>query len=121
MDAGSLCWLEGLPGAIDVSRVAASQPGDHRSPNFLGDQPNRPRVIIGRDRKPSFHHIHTQRLELPGELELLAGSEREPWGLLAVAQGGVEDGQGRSRHGRSSQPFTRAAGSRVKLINVTTK
>ena len=48
-------------------------------------------VVQRRDGEAGFDQVHAERVELPGELHLLAGAQRKAGRLLAVAQGRVED------------------------------
>ena len=50
-------------------------------------------VGLGRDREAGLDDVDAQRLELPGQADLLLDPHREPGSLLAVAQGGVENDQ----------------------------
>ena len=87
-----------LAGELDVALVAAGQRGDHRAPDLGRDLQDAAVVALGRRRKPGFHDVHAERVELPGESELLLGGETVAGSLLAIAQGGVEDEDVVDRH-----------------------
>ena len=57
-----------------------------------------PEVALGRGGEAGLHDVHAERVELPGESELLLGRETVAGRLLAVAQGGVEDQDVGDRH-----------------------
>ncbi len=61
-------------------------------------------VARRRDREPRLHDVHAQLGELVGHAQLLGHGHAAAGGLLAVAQGGVEDVDSvRGRHG--TQPW----------------
>src|SRR4029079_7757519 len=61
--------------------------------------PHRFRIGLGGNREARFDDVHAQAAQLARQRELLVDLEREAGGLLAVAQGGVEDGQPVAGHG----------------------
>ena len=83
--------LERLAGAFDVLGAAARERRDDRAADARGDLPHGLGVVRRRDREPGLDDVHAERVELPGQLELLAGPQREAGRLLAVAKRGVED------------------------------
>ena len=82
---------ERLAGQLDVALVAARERGDDRPADLGGDLAHAPVVAVGRGREAGLHDVHPERVELPGESELLLGRETVAGSLLAVAQGRVED------------------------------
>ena len=80
-----------LAGQVDVPLVAARQRGDDRAPHLGGDLAHAPVVALGRGREAGLDDVHAERVELPGEPELLLGREAVAGRLLAIAQRGVED------------------------------
>jgi hypothetical protein len=83
---------------IDVPVVAPRQGRDHGPAHFGGDLPHAAVVALGGRGEPRLDDVHAERVELPGESELLLGGETVAGGLLAVAQGGVEDEDVRGCH-----------------------
>ena len=84
--------VQRLAGPVDVVAAAAGQRGDDGRRSSRGDRPHGLGVGLGGDREARFDHVHAERVELPGELQLLGHAQREPGRLLAVAQRRVEDG-----------------------------
>ena len=82
---------ERLAGELDVALVAARQRGDDRPADLGRDLRDAAVVALGRRREARLHDVHAERVELPGESELLLGGETVAGSLLAVAQGRVED------------------------------
>src|SRR5436309_2093935 len=80
-----------LTGEVDVPVVTARERGDHGTTHRLGNRPHTPPVALRRAREPRFDHVHTKRIQLAGETQLLLGRHRIARRLLAVAQGGIED------------------------------
>jgi hypothetical protein len=78
--------------------VAPRQGRDHGPAHFGGDLPHAAVVALGGRGEPRLDDVHAERVELPGESELLLGGETVAGGLLAVAQGGVEDEDVRGCH-----------------------
>ena len=83
--------FEGLAGGVDVARRAARQRRDDGPSNLGRDAPHRLGVVLGGDREAGLDDVDAQRVELPGQPQLLVDAHREAGRLLAVAEGGVED------------------------------
>ena len=87
-----------LAGELDVALVAPRQRGDDRPADLVGDLLDAPEVAVGRGGEARLHDVHPERVELPGESQLLLGRETVAGSLLAVAQGRVEDQDVGDRH-----------------------
>ena len=90
--------LSASPARSISSGPAARERSDDRPPHGRGDLPHSFGIVQGRNRETGFNQVHAKRVELPGELDLLARAQRKPGRLLAVAQGCVEDGHSVSGH-----------------------
>ena len=71
-----------------VVRASAAITGPLHAGRDLAD---RVELAVGGDREAGLEDVDVQPGELLGDLDLLGPRERDPGGLLAVAQGGVED------------------------------
>ena len=91
VNARPLGALERLPGALDVLGPAARERGDDRPPHGGRHLLHPFGVVQRRNGEAGFDQVHAERIELPGELNFLAGAQRKARRLLAVAQGRVED------------------------------
>ena len=91
VDARALGVLDRVPGGVDVLEAGAREPADDRAVHLAGDRLDRLEVAGRGDREARLDHVHAEPRELVGDLHLLLPVERDPGGLLAVAQGGVED------------------------------
>ena len=91
MDPAARRGAQRLAGQLDVALVAARQRGDDRPADLGGDLADAPEVAVGGGREARLHDVHAERVELPGESQLLLGRETVAGSLLAVAQGRVED------------------------------
>ena len=89
---------DGLAGELDVALAAAGQRRHRRAFELGGDLAHASVVAFRRRREAGFHDVDAERIELPGESKLFLGGETVPGGLLAVAQGGVEDEDVSGRH-----------------------
>ena len=75
------------PGAQRASAATTGRVDDLRDP------PDRLGVGLRRDREARLDDVHAQRLELPGQADLLLDPHREARGLFAVSEGRVENDQ----------------------------
>ena len=91
VDAGPRRAREGGPGAIDVGRNGAGQARDDRPPHGAGDGAHRLEIAVGGDREPGLDDVDAQPIELQREMQFFRGRHAEAWGLLAIAERGVED------------------------------
>ncbi len=98
MDARAGGRSDGFPGFVDVAAGGAGQPADHRGAaavgrvaHFDGDAPHGFQVIRGGGREARFDHIHAQAGQRARHFQLFGAGHGRAGGLLAVAQGGVED------------------------------
>ncbi len=83
--------LDRPPGGVDVGLVGAGQAADHRALDVAGDRLDRLEVAGRGDREAGLDHVDPQARQLLGDLDLLAGVQRDAGRLLAVAQCRVED------------------------------
>ena len=91
VDARALAVADRLPCAIDVGGVGARQTADDRALDLAGDRLDRLEVAGRGDREAGLDDVDAEARELLGDLELLAGVQRDAGRLLAVAQRRVED------------------------------
>ena len=91
VDARRAAPFSDSPGALDVVGPAARQRRDDRPSYPRGDTLDPFGIGVGGNREAGLDQVHAERVELPGQLHLLVRPQREARGLLAVAQGGVED------------------------------
>ncbi len=91
VDARAGRILDGLPGAVDVLGVAAGQAADDGALDLAGDGLDRLEIAGRGDGEAGLDDVDAQLLEGVGHLELLGQVHAGARGLLAVAQGGVED------------------------------
>ena len=98
VNARPLGALQRVAGALDVFRAAARERRDDRTPHGGGDLLHAFGVVQRRNREAGFDQVHAERVELPGELDLLARAQRKAGRLLAVAQSRVEDGHSVAGH-----------------------
>ena len=91
VDARPLGVLDRVPGGVDVGRRRAREAADHRPLDRLGDRRDRFRVTGRGDREAGLDDVDPEPRELMGDLELFLDVQRDPRGLLAVAQRRVED------------------------------
>ena len=91
-------WIRGRsasliasPGRVDVGLVGAREAADHRPLDRARDRLDRLEVARRGDREAGLDHVDAEARELLGDLDLLLRVERDPGGLLAVAERRVED------------------------------
>ena len=91
VDAGRrLRALERLGRPLDVERGGARQRRD-LDRDLAAHLLHRLEVAVRRDGEPRLHDVHAQLGELVGHAQLLGHGHAAAGGLLAIAQGGVED------------------------------
>ena len=78
-------------GGLHIGCLSSSEAGDDRALDLAGDRLHRLEVAGRRDREAGLDDVDAEAGELVGDLELLAGVQRDAGRLLAVAQRGVED------------------------------
>jgi hypothetical protein len=91
VDARALRVLDRVPGRIDVLHRGAGEAADDRAVYLARDRLDRLEVAGRGDREAGLDDVGAETGELVRDLDLLVAVERDPWGLLAVAQRGVED------------------------------
>ena len=99
--------------AFDVAGARPGQPGDDGPADRGGHGTDRFGISLGRDGESGFDQIHAQTVELDRQTHLLVNPHRVSGGLLAVAQGGVEDGQPIASHERASLMVSFWAGAGI--------
>ena len=90
MNAGMSRPLKGLPSLVNIVGVGPRQRGDYWLPHLLGDGGHGFKVSWGAGGEPGLYYVHTQALQLPGDLQLLRRGHPGPGGLLAVPERCVE-------------------------------
>src|SRR6185369_10217141 len=91
MDAFSLGEFERIDGGINVFFHGPGERANDGAGDGLTHLYNRLEIAGGGDGKTGFDHVHAEDFELPGNLDFFHGVELAAGGLLAVAEGGVED------------------------------
>ena len=81
----------GLRGPVDIAVGGARQTADHAALDQLGDLVDGVEIAVRRDRETGLDHVDAHGLQDLGDAELFVDGHRAARGLLAVAQGGVED------------------------------
>ena len=93
VDAGALGGLEGTGGLVDVLLDRAGQGADHGVvASELADLVDALEVAGARDGKAGLDDVDLEAQQLAGDENLLVGVHRGTGRLLAVAQGGVKNG-----------------------------
>ena len=91
MDARLLGALDCAPGCVDIALGAAGQ-RCHRAVMYgLRNGFHALEVLGGNDGEACFNHVHAQSVQLTGHLQLFGEVHAAAGGLLAVAQGRVEN------------------------------
>ena len=88
-----------LPSRLDIFLVTPRETADDgdvtvlvdRVSDGFGNGLDRLEVVFGRGGEPGLDDVDAELRELARDVELLLGGERGAGGLLAVAEGGVED------------------------------
>ena len=91
VDARTVGTLERFRGPRDVPVIGTRQRADGRILDRIGNDLHCIEIAVGAGSKPGFDHVHLQTLELARNAQLLVLGHRGAGGLLAVAQGGVEN------------------------------
>src|SRR5918998_435933 len=90
-------WMRGraasrtAAAARSTSAVGAREPRDDGALHVARDRLHGLEVARRGDREAGLDDVHAEAGQLVRDLELLRGVERDARGLLAVAEGGVED------------------------------
>ena len=84
MDPFALRGLQRLSGEIDVPLVTAGERGDHRTSDGFRDVLDTAKVALRGCGEAGFDHVHTQRVELPGQAQLAVRGHGVPRCLLAI-------------------------------------
>ena len=91
MNAGAVGVFQRARGHDDVFALGASQRGNARAANGLGDGGDGREVAFGGHGKAGFKDVDAQVFESVGHRELFLGGHAAAGRLLAIAEGGVED------------------------------
>jgi hypothetical protein len=75
VDARALGTLQGLARALDVFGPAAARARDDRTPHRRGHLLHAFRIVERGDGEACLDQVDTQRIQLPGELNFLAGPQ----------------------------------------------
>ena len=88
---GDFAWLDGLPAAVDVLEVRAGEAADGAGLGPLGNLGDGGEVAFGGDGEAGLDDVDAHLVEEAGDLQLFLVGHGRAGGLLAVAEGGVED------------------------------
>ncbi|CAL5347861.1 unnamed protein product [Camellia sinensis] len=99
MNPRPLGVLHSLPSRIDIPLITPHETTNHRHipilihriTNLLSNDFDGLEVVFGGGRKAGLDDVDTELGELAGDVELLFAGHVGAGGLLAVAEGGVED------------------------------
>ncbi len=91
VDAGAGGGLDGAGGGFDVLALAAGEGGDDGAADFAGDGADGFGVAVGGDGEAGFEDVDAEGGDLVGHAQLFVVVHGAAGGLLAVAQGGVEE------------------------------
>jgi hypothetical protein len=91
VDAAAGGGLDGTGGGLDVLALAAGEGGDDGATYFAGDGADGGGVAVGGDGEAGLEDVDAERGELVGHAEFFGVVHGAAGGLLAVAQGGVEE------------------------------
>lgn len=124
MNPRPFCILHGLPCRLNILLIAPRQPTNHRHvtvlvnevPNFFGDHLHGLEVVFRRRREPGLDYVHAELGQLSSNVELLFGGEGGAGGLLAVAEGGVEDADIVGVGDAIGDILGTASGARVRVL-----
>ncbi len=90
MDAGAIGELKGAGGHLDVFGLGAGQRCDAGLANGLSNGGDGSEVAFGSHGKTGLDDVHSQIFQGVRHGEFFLGGHAAAWGLLAVAQSGVE-------------------------------
>ena len=99
VDAVALGRFERFRGAADVGFLGAGEGADDGVFALFGDGLDRVEIAVGRHGETGLNHVDAHRVKHFGDEEFLGACHAHAGRLLAVAQGGVEDGDAVGRHG----------------------
>src|SRR6266571_4246486 len=102
VDARPRRGRERLSRQVDVAVVTARQRRECGAAHLLRHGAHAAEVPVRRRGEPRLDHVHSERVQLAREAELLLRGHRVARGLLSVAQRGVEDPHDVLFHGGSS-------------------
>jgi hypothetical protein len=91
VDAGLLGGFDGTGSGFDVLTLAAGKGGDARAVNFAGDLADGVGVALAGDGETGFNDVDAECRQLMGHAQLLFVVHGAARGLLAVAEGGIEE------------------------------
>src|SRR5208283_3674147 len=94
VDAGAGGGLGGAGGGLDVLALGAGEGGDDGAacrPDFAGDVADGFGVALGGDGEAGLEDVDAESGDLVGHAQLFSAVHDATGGLLAVAQGGVEE------------------------------
>ncbi len=94
VDAGAGGGLDGARGGLDVLALGAGEGGDDGAacrPDFAGDVADGFGVALGGDGEAGLQDVDAESGDLVGHAQLFGAVHDASGGLLAVAQGGVEE------------------------------
>jgi|GEM_PF-5776136 len=91
VDAGFLSGLDGAGGGFDVLALATGEGGDFGAADFSGDGEDGLEVSVGGDREAGFEDVDAEVGDFVSHAELFGVVHGAAGGLLAVAEGGVEE------------------------------
>ena len=102
VDARPRRGRERLSRQVDVAVVTARQRRECGAAHLLRHRAHAAEVPVRGRGEPRLDHVHSERVQLAREAELLLRGHRVARGLLSVAQRGVEDPHDVLFHGGSS-------------------
>ena len=91
VDAGAGGALDGVPGGVYVAGDGAGEGADDGAIYFVGDALDGLEVAGGAGGEAGFDDVHLQAGQLAGDLHLFVNGHADAGGLLAVAQGGIQE------------------------------
>jgi len=102
MDARLAGMADRLPAAVDILVIGAGEAADHRGLRLLGNLADGGEIAFRGDGEPGLDDIYAHLVQQRRDLQLLGMAHGGAGGLLAIAQGGVEDQHAVVGGGRSS-------------------
>ena len=90
MDARPGSSFNRLPGALDIRRAGAGQPGDDGTPNGRRNRLHCGKIAFRGDGEAGFDDVHAQAVELVRQAQLFLHVHAASGRLLAIAKRGVE-------------------------------
>ena len=102
MNAGMPSVLDGLPSAVDRLGTGVGKGADDRLAHFPGDRLHCLEISGRAGWKARLDDVHAHALELAGDPQLLLARHAGACGLLAIAQGGIQEDDSVFVHGGCS-------------------